>query len=270
MTLFALFRLGFPTAPAITALTLPRIRKSLVPSPKGTSSLRRAPTLWRHKVSGSISLPFRGSFNLSLTVLVHYRSHILFSLRSWSTWIHTGFHVADATYEHIAPKQDIFQIRDYYPLWSAFPDCFSVFLYKCLYFELREDMSYNPHTATGSSLALYRFGLFQFRSSLLSESRLISFPCLLRYFNSAGVHPYRIWEMTLKGSPIRKSWAVTRRSSLPRLIAALCVLHRIYESRHPLCAVSVFIHLAFCSRLYYLVVGMNKIFEYFLGGNRIS
>jgi len=27
--------------------------------------------------------------------------------------------------------------------------------------------------------------------------------------------------------------------------------------------------LAFCSRLYYLVVGVNKIFEYFLGGNRI-
>ena len=28
----------------------------------------------RHTVSGSISLPFRGAFHLSLTVLVHYRS----------------------------------------------------------------------------------------------------------------------------------------------------------------------------------------------------
>ena len=33
-----------------------------------------APTVCMHAVSGSISLPFRGSFRLSLTVLVHYRS----------------------------------------------------------------------------------------------------------------------------------------------------------------------------------------------------
>ena len=34
----------------------------------------RALTSCRHTVSGSLSLPFRGSFHLSLTVLVHYRS----------------------------------------------------------------------------------------------------------------------------------------------------------------------------------------------------
>ena len=123
---FALFRLGFPSAPTISVLTLPRIRKSLVPSPKGTSSLRRAPTLCRHRVSGSISLPFRGSFYLSLTVLVHYRSHILFSLRSWSTWIHTGFHVSDATYEYVVPAREQFQIQGYNLLWLIFPDHFSV------------------------------------------------------------------------------------------------------------------------------------------------
>lgn len=31
-------------------------------------------TSCRHTVSGSLSLPFRGAFHLSLTVLVHYRS----------------------------------------------------------------------------------------------------------------------------------------------------------------------------------------------------
>ena len=131
--LIALFRLGFPTAPAVSALTLPHIRKSLVPSPKGTSSLRRAPTLCRHKVSGSISLPFRGSFHLSFTVLVHYRSHILFSLRTWSSWIHTGFHVSDATYEYVAPAREIFQIQGYNLLWLTFPDHFSVFPMECHY-----------------------------------------------------------------------------------------------------------------------------------------
>jgi hypothetical protein len=192
VTEFALFRLGFPTAPAITALTLPRIRKSLVPSPKGTPSLRRAPTLWRHKVSGSISLPFRGSFYLSFTVLVHYRSHTLFSLRSWSTWIHTGFHVADATHEYIVPQ--LYAILNTGLLPSMVDLSRSFF---CRYKEVSlsefcDNISYNPYTATDSSLALYRFGLFQFRSSLLSESRLISFPTLLRYFNSGRFHPYRI------------------------------------------------------------------------------
>jgi hypothetical protein len=34
----------------------------------------RALTFCKHTVSGSISLPFRGPFHLSLTVLLHYRS----------------------------------------------------------------------------------------------------------------------------------------------------------------------------------------------------
>ena len=34
----------------------------------------RAPTACRHTVSGTISLPSRGAFHLSLTVLVRYRS----------------------------------------------------------------------------------------------------------------------------------------------------------------------------------------------------
>ena len=40
------------------------------PDPEG----HRAPTACKHTVSGSISLPSRGAFHLSLTVLVHYRS----------------------------------------------------------------------------------------------------------------------------------------------------------------------------------------------------
>jgi hypothetical protein len=36
--------------------------------------IHRALTTCRHTVSGTISLPFRGAFHLSLTVLVHYRS----------------------------------------------------------------------------------------------------------------------------------------------------------------------------------------------------
>src|SRR5690606_7121764 len=61
-------RLRFP-------LNLAHHRNSPVHSAKGTPSRNnRAPTICRHTVSGSLSLPSRGAFHLSLTVLVHYRS----------------------------------------------------------------------------------------------------------------------------------------------------------------------------------------------------
>jgi hypothetical protein len=46
--------------------------RSVVKAPKAIKG--EAPTVCMHAVSGSISLPSRGSFRLSLTVLVHYRS----------------------------------------------------------------------------------------------------------------------------------------------------------------------------------------------------
>ena len=71
---FALFRLAFAAAPSLQ-LNLARKRNSPVHSTKGTPShIDCAPTVCRHTVSGSFSLPFRGAFHLSLTVLVHYRS----------------------------------------------------------------------------------------------------------------------------------------------------------------------------------------------------
>ena len=56
-----------------------------------------AVTACKHTVSGTISLPSRGAFHLSLTVLVRYRSAGIFSLTGWSPWIHARFHVARAT-----------------------------------------------------------------------------------------------------------------------------------------------------------------------------
>src|ERR1700754_2295429 len=71
----ALFGLAFATASPL-GLTLPRTTNSQAHSSKGTlSQLRRAaPTDCRHMVSGTISLPAWGTFHLSLTVLVRYRS----------------------------------------------------------------------------------------------------------------------------------------------------------------------------------------------------
>ena len=74
----ALFGLAFATATP-HGLTSPRTANSQAHSSKGTQSPPRvnaheALTACRHTVSGTISLPSRGTFHLSLTVLVRYRS----------------------------------------------------------------------------------------------------------------------------------------------------------------------------------------------------
>lgn len=59
----------------VSQLNLAAYRNSLAHSTKGTPShCMSAPTACRRTVSGAISLPSRGAFHLSLTVLVHYRS----------------------------------------------------------------------------------------------------------------------------------------------------------------------------------------------------
>src|SRR5918995_5923373 len=69
----ALFGLAFATAPP-HGLTSPHTTNSQAHSSKGTPSPRKAPTDCRRTVSGTISLPSRGTFHHSLTVLVRYRS----------------------------------------------------------------------------------------------------------------------------------------------------------------------------------------------------
>ena len=69
----ALFGLAFATA-SPHGLTSPHTTNSQAHSSKGTPSPRKAPTDCRHTVSGTISLPSRGTFHHSLTVLVRYRS----------------------------------------------------------------------------------------------------------------------------------------------------------------------------------------------------
>ena len=95
----ALFRLAFAPAPRLPSLNLATERNSSAHSSIGTPSpgLRQAPTACRHTVSGTVSLPSRGAFHLSLTVLVRYRSARVFSLGKWSPRIPTGFLVSRGT-----------------------------------------------------------------------------------------------------------------------------------------------------------------------------
>ena len=60
-------------------------------------ALTRTFTACKHRVSGSLSLPSRGSFHLSLTVLCAIGHHIVFRLGWWSTLLPAGFLVPCGT-----------------------------------------------------------------------------------------------------------------------------------------------------------------------------
>ena len=74
-TTIALFGLAFATATP-HGLTSRHATNSQAHSSKGTPSPHKSPALTacKHTVSGTLSLPSRGTFHLSLTVLVRYRS----------------------------------------------------------------------------------------------------------------------------------------------------------------------------------------------------
>ncbi len=131
LQLNAQLRLGFPSAPY--SVNLATEYKSLTHYTKGTSHTpKHAPTACTYTVSGSFYSPRRGSFRLSLTVLVHYRSSGVFSLGGWSPHIQTGYHVSALLIELTACA---FLCTGLSPCTRAFPDA-----------------STNTHTDSGSGL----------------------------------------------------------------------------------------------------------------------
>ena len=89
---------------------------------RGCAYVYIASTACRYLVSVSISLPFRGSFHLSLTVLVHYGHQVVFSLTPWSGQIPTEFHVLHGTWENNCHKHPQFYLQDFHLLWLPFPE----------------------------------------------------------------------------------------------------------------------------------------------------
>ena len=61
----------------------------------------------------------QGTFHLSLTVLVRYRSLNIFSLTRWFWQIHTGFHMSRATQD--TDRHTPTNIRGYHPILLTFP-----------------------------------------------------------------------------------------------------------------------------------------------------
>ena len=129
-------------------------------------------------------------------------SYLVFSLRSWSTWIQAGFLVPRPTQvsHHGAP---VISVTGLSPPAVRLSSRFS-YDRACFTPRVIPMRPCNP--------ASLRFGLLPLRSPLLRESLLISFPELLRWFTSlsmtpAGyfIHPSGTRRLRHAGYPIRTS-----------------------------------------------------------------
>ena len=123
---------------------------------------RKRPAACRHRVSGALSLPSRGPFHLSFTVLCAIGHWVVFSLGGWSPLLPAGFHVSRGTPDTAGMSHD--------------------FAYGALTPSGR--LSQN-RSATNASVLIAvltparqarRFGLFPVRSPLLRESMFLSLP----------------------------------------------------------------------------------------------
>ena len=87
------------------SLNLATHRNSPARSTKSTTSHScGALSACKHTVSGSFSLPSRGSFHLSLTVLYSIGHMVVFSLTRWSSLLPTGFLVSRRTLDTPSPR----------------------------------------------------------------------------------------------------------------------------------------------------------------------
>ena len=91
------FRTRFRFGSASVTLNLATHRNSPARSTKSTTSPSRALSACKHTVSGSFSLPSRGSFHRSLTVLYSIGHMVVFSLWRWSSFLPSGFLVSRRT-----------------------------------------------------------------------------------------------------------------------------------------------------------------------------
>jgi hypothetical protein len=111
------------------------------------------------------SHPAKDTFQLSLTLLVNYRSRVVF--RIGSSCLPSSRAISNARYSGLVTWSYYVHIRDFHPLWCAVPGDF--------YFHNLDNRRSKPHISPWFPMGI-RFVLFRFHSPLLTESHLISFP----------------------------------------------------------------------------------------------
>ena len=175
------FRLAFATHTP-HGLSTPRATDSQAHSSKGTPSPHKALTAYKHTVSGTISLPSRGTFHHSLTVLCTIGHSVVFRLTRWSWQIHTRFHESRTTREHNPHGALPAGLRDYHALRSPIPRGSTTNNTPCPPpAEGRRSCPTTPHAQRPPPITRTRFSLLRFRSPLLTEYLFLR---VLRCFTS--------------------------------------------------------------------------------------
>lgn len=195
-----------------------------------------APTDYQCKVSGSFHFPTGILFigrSRYLFAIGHQR---VLSLRRGASWIHAGFHVADATRGHIYP-QACFSHTGLSPSVAGLSSPVPISLYLRMYRW--------PHYPVGV-IDPHGLGIIPVRSPLLRESLLLYFPGVTKmfHFTPLASEPYDPQKRAFRngwprfretGFPIRTSRDLRLFGGYSGLIAAFHVLHRLLVPRHPPC-----------------------------------
>jgi hypothetical protein len=127
MPLNALFRLAFAPAPHHWLTSRHIVTRRLILQKARHRGHGRshddALTDCKPTVSGTISLPSRGTFHHSLTVLFAIGHLDICSLTRWSSQIHARLHGPGVTRDDYR-RLTVFRVRGSYPLWRAVPERF--------------------------------------------------------------------------------------------------------------------------------------------------
>eukprot|EP00825_Cyclidium_porcatum_P030593 TRINITY_DN323_c1_g1_i1.p1 TRINITY_DN323_c1_g1~~TRINITY_DN323_c1_g1_i1.p1 ORF type:complete len:201 (+),score=-36.00 TRINITY_DN323_c1_g1_i1:246-848(+) len=150
----ALFRLAFASAPHLKCLTLlDTVTRWLILQQARRCTSYGASTACRHTVLGSISLLFRGSFHLSLTVLVLYRSPV--SIQSYEVVLMDS-HRISRVLQYLGGNSESFRfrLRGCHALWPGLPSCSSnsMFSYSVVFQQFRPQLLPQPQLSNGYCL----------------------------------------------------------------------------------------------------------------------
>ena len=104
-------------------------------------------TACEYVVSGTLSSPSRGTFHLSLTVLVRYRSLEVFSLGEWSPQLPTRLHVSRGTQD----PDPVERVCPYETLTRSGPAFQQVRVCRSSLLSVLQPQSLLPTTGLGSS-----------------------------------------------------------------------------------------------------------------------
>ena len=208
------------------ASPLTATRRTVLQKVRGRASSCCATAGRKHRVSGSLSLPSRGTFHLSLTVLYAIGHWVVFSLGGWSPRLPTRFPVSRGTPDPARPIP--LPVRGSHPLRQAFPKPFQ--------FSPLPDCGPLPRCACTTVWALPRSlaatdGIdVSFSSSGYLDVSVPRVP-LHALWIGAWIH-----EVFSCGFPHSDICGSADMCSSPQLFAAYHVLRRLPVPRHPPCA----------------------------------